>query len=283
MTEIEIPRDRWGRPLITPPQGGKPIPYVRASTLAKTLDDLSQLMLWKQRKTLEGVLRRPDLLTQAAGAIANGDPDTDYATKKALNAICGQAMEAAGSSKGSSAGTGLHALTEAIDRGEEPLFVPDADRARLEAYRAAVAPLTSLEAETFIVCDLLTAAGSFDRLWGIPAGFTDSRGYTFERDTVAIGDLKSGKSEAEYPLGTTTQESIYAHGERYDPQTGERAMLHPDLDRSVGLLIHLPPSGGCEVIALDLVKGWEAAQQAAVVHHRVRKWKPADLILASRS
>lgn len=281
MTDIEIPRDRWGRPLIIPSTGGKPVPYVRASTLAKTLDDLNQLMLWKQRKTLEGVLRRPDLLTQAAGAIANGDPDTDYPTKKALNAICGQAMEAAGSSKGSSAGTGFHALTEAIDRGEEPLFVPEADRVRLEAYRTAVAPLTSLEAETFIVCDELTTAGSFDRLWGVPAGFTDSRGYVFTQDTVTIGDLKSGKSEADYPLATTIQESIYAHGLRYNPETGEREFLHEELDQTVGLLVHLPPKGGCEVIALDLTKGWLGAQQAAVVHHQIRKWKPTDLILAS--
>lgn len=277
---IEVPRDRWGRPLIIPPNGGKPIPYVRASKLAKTLDDLNQLMMWKQRKTLEGVLRRPDLLTQAAGALANGNPDTDWPTKKTLNALCEQAMEAAGSSKGSSAGTGFHALTEAIDRGEEPLFVPEPDRVRLEAYRAAVAPLTSLEAETFIVCDELETAGSFDRIWGIPAGFTDSRGYTFTQDTVAIGDLKSGKSEADYPLATATQESIYCHGSRYDPETGDRAELHPLLDQTVGLLIHLPPKGGCEVIALDLVKGWETAQQAAIVHHRIRKWKPADILLA---
>lgn len=281
MTKIEIPRDRWGRPLIIPPQGGKPIPYVRASTLAKTLDDLNQLMMWKQRKTLEGVLRRPDLLTQAAGAIANGNPDTDYPTKKTLNQIAAQAMEAAGSSKGSSAGTGFHALTEAIDRGEEPLFVPEPDRVRLEQYRTAVHALTPLEAETFIVCDELTTAGSFDRLWGVPAGYTDSRGFTFRHDAVVIGDLKSGKSEADYPLATTTQESIYAHGKRYDPETGERGILHPDLDQSIGLLVHLPPSGGCEVIALDLEKGWLAAQQAAVVHHQIRKWKPADLILAS--
>jgi hypothetical protein len=281
VSTVEIPRDRWGRPLIIPRGGGKPIPYARASSLAKALDDLNQLMMWKQRKTLEGVLRRPDLLTQAAGAIANGDPDTDWPTKKALNAIAAQAMEAAGSSKGSSAGTGLHALTEAIDRGEEPLYVPVADKIRLEAYREAVAPLTALESETFIVCDELNSAGSFDRLWGVPSGYTDSRGYTFKHDAVVIGDLKSGKSEADYPLATTTQESIYAKGKRYNPETGERDVLHPDLDDTIGLLVHLPPSGGCEVIALDLAKGWLAAQQAAVVHHQIRKWKPADLILAS--
>src|SRR5690242_11341562 len=84
----EVPRDRWGRPLIRPLDGGQPEPYTRVSTLAKALDDLNQLMAWKQRKTAEGLIRRPDLLTRVAGALANGDPDTDWPTKRALNDVC---------------------------------------------------------------------------------------------------------------------------------------------------------------------------------------------------
>ena len=117
----EIARDRWGRPLIVPPNGGEPTGYTRVSTLAKALDDLNNLMAWKCRKTAEGLIRRPDLLTLVSGAIANGDPDSDWPTKRALNAAVDQAMEAAGSSKGATAGTGFHSLTEAIDRGNEPL------------------------------------------------------------------------------------------------------------------------------------------------------------------
>lgn len=262
----EVQRDRWGRPLIVPAEGGDPVPYTRVSTLAKALDDLSQLMLWKQRKTLEGVLRRPDLLTRASGALSNGDPDTDWPTKRALNDVCAEACEAAGASKGSSAGTGFHSLTEAIDRGEEPLFVPPADAARLDAYRKATEGYTALDAEVFVVCDELRAAGSFDRLWFTPDG------------RVVVGDLKTGKSEKDYPLATAMQIATYAHGHRYNPATGERRVLDEHLDLTTGLLIHMPPSGGCEVIPLDLVKGWEAAQLAARVHHEVRRWKAADLI-----
>ena len=69
----ELTRDRWGRPLIVPPEGGKPVGYTRVSTLAKALDDLNNLMAWKARKTAEGLVRRPDLLTLVSGAIANGD------------------------------------------------------------------------------------------------------------------------------------------------------------------------------------------------------------------
>ena len=265
-TTTEIPRDRYGRPLIVPVGGGTPVPYTRVSTLAKALDDLNNLMAWKQRKTAEGLVRRPDLLTRIAGAIANGDPDADWPTKRDLNSICAEATEAAGASTGRSAGTGFHALTEAIDRGEEPLFVPAADQARLDAYRAATQGYTALDAETFVVVDDLTTAGSFDRLWRCPDG------------RVRVGDLKSGKSEKAFPLSTATQLALYAHGLRYDFATGERAPLHADLDLTTGLLIHMPATGGCEVVPLDIEKGWRAAQLAAEIHHEIRKWKPADLI-----
>jgi len=262
----EVPRDRWKRPLIIPVDGGDPIAHTRVSTLAKALDDQTQLMMWKQRKTAEGMVRRPDLLTRIAGSIANGDPDTDWRAKRELNAVCSEAIEAAGASKGSSAGTGLHSLTEAIDRGKEPLYVPEADRVRLNAYREATRGYTALLSEQFVVCDELQVAGSFDRLWMTP----DSR--------VVVGDLKTGKSEKTYPLATATQIAMYANSLRYDPATGERQPIHEHLDKTTGLLIHMPATGGCEVIELDLVKGWEAAKVAARVHHEIRRWRPADLI-----
>ena len=275
----EIPRDRWKRPLILPPDGGEPTAYTRVSTMAKALDDQNGLMGWKQRKTAEGLCRRPDLLTRVAGLLANGDPDTDWPTKRGLNDVCKEATEAAGSSKGSSSGTGLHALTEALDRtGAMPEFVPAQDMPRLEAYRDATADLKPLDAETFVVCDELRAAGTFDRLWFVPPGWTDSRGYTFPAPAVVVGDLKSGKSETDYPLGTTIQLSVYSHGLRYDPDTGARTPIDEHLVPAVGLLIHLPAKGGCEVIALDLERGWRAARAAAFVHHDVRKWRPTDLI-----
>lgn len=263
---LEIPRDRWDRPLITPIDGGAPVAYTRASTLAKALDDLSNLMLWKQRKTAQGLLQRPDLLTRLAGVLALGDPDTDTTVKRSLNRICDDAMEAAGASTGASAGTGFHALTEAIDRGYDVPFVPEADRARLDAYVSATLRYEPLDVETFIVNDDLHAAGTFDRLFMCPDG------------RVRVADLKTGKSEADYPLATAMQLAIYATGKRYDPETGERSELHPDLDTSTGLLIHLPASGGCRVIPLDLERGLRAASLASEVHHVVRKWKAADLI-----
>lgn len=263
MTDIE--RDRWGRPLIQPLDGGEPTAYTRASTLAKTLDDMNGLMAWKARKTAEGLLRRPDLMTRAAGAIANGDPDTDWPTKRELNAVVKEATEAAGASSGASSGTGFHGLTEAIDRGIEPLFVPDSDRPRLDDYRRAVHGYKALDIELFVVNDELRVAGTFDRLFLCP----DSR--------VRVADLKSGKSEADYPLATAIQIAVYANSHRYDPDTGERSPLHHALDLTTGLLIHLPPKGGCTVVPLDLELGWRAAQLAAQVRD-IRALKAPDII-----
>ena len=273
----EIPRDRWQRPLIVPPGGGEPIAYTRVSTMAKALDDLNNLMAWKQRKTAEGLVRRPDLLTRIAGAIANGDPDTDWPTKRELNNVCREATEAAGASKGASSGTGLHALSEAIDRGEEPLFMPDADRARLQTYKKLTRDFIPLGSEVFVVCDALRCAGTFDRVWENTESWAEVVGGTIAPG-VRVGDLKTGKSEADYPLATAIQLAIYANSELYDPATGERSPIHPALDKTTGLLVHMPAEGICGIYPLDLEKGWRVARLAAEVHHDIRKWKAGDII-----
>lgn len=266
----QIVRDRYDRPLIAPLVDGvpdlsvKPVPFMRVSKLAKGIDDLNMLMAWKARKTAEGLVRRPDILTLVSGALATGNPDTDWATKKALNEACEQAQEAAGSSRGSTAGTGFHSLTEAIDRGSEPAFVSEADQARLDAYRHQTRNIEWLDIECFVVNDIVQAAGTFDRLGRLPDG------------RVVVADLKSGKSEASYPLATAVQIATYAHGDRYNPETGERTELHPDLDLTSGLLIHLPPTGGCALYELDLIRGWEAALLSVKVIE-TRKWKAGEI------
>ena len=58
---------------ITPPGGGEPIAYTRVSTMAKALDDLNNLMAWKNRKVIEGVLRRPDLRDVADGEVVGDE------------------------------------------------------------------------------------------------------------------------------------------------------------------------------------------------------------------
>lgn len=263
----EISRDRWGRPLIIPPDGGQPMPYTRVSSMAKTLDDTSNLMAWKQRVTAVGLARRVDLRTRLAGVIASHADPVGGDGKRDLNAVCAEAAEAGGGSTAASTGTGIHELTEAVDRGTDPadLLVDEHLAGRLRQYAEATAALEVLAIETFVVNDELRAAGTFDRLVRLPDG------------RVVVADLKTGAHDANYPLGVAVQIAIYANGSRYDPDTAARSVLDWDLDRTTGLLIHLPQKGdGCRLYALDLTAGYRAALVAADVHE-IRAWKAPSL------
>ncbi len=258
----EVPRDQYGRPKIIPVGGGKPYGYTRMSTIAKVLDDKTNLVNWKARMAAVGLLRSPALMTRLAGEVAAGDLE-NYKTKRAIDAIVEEATDVAGASDKASIGTGLHGLTEAMDAGRALPPVSAADQARLDAYAEATAGYTPLRSEGFVVVDEIRAAGSYDRLWLCPDG------------KVRVGDLKTGAWDAKDPMAVAAQLAGYAHGRHYDPATGEREPLHPDLDAHSGLLISLPPDGGCEVIELDLDLGW-AVLMVAVKIHALRKIKAAE-------
>lgn len=251
----EPKRDRWGRPLIVPAGGGKPIPYVRVSTLAKVLDSKEALMAWKQRMTAIGLGKRPDLAQRAAV--------TDPADKRALKEIVEAAMAAAESDRAANVGTTLHSLTEMLDKGTLESCPPE-HIADLTAYEMATKPLQMKAAELFVVNDELQAAGTFDRLVTLPDG------------RLAIADLKTGQHDNNYPHGVTTQVSIYANSYLYDVATDTRMGYLPDLGVSteVGILVHLPAGkADCRIYELDLTVGYALAKTAVAVRE-IYKGKP---------
>lgn len=249
----EIPRDRWGRPLIVPPDGGKPVPYQRVSKLAKYLGDTYALDQWRSRQVVIGLARRPDLVTLARSV---GDD------KDRLNEIARGAMDAAESDRAANLGTALHALTEQVDDGADIDAMPLETHADLAAYRDAMKGITVLAKEVFIVCDELEAAGSFDKLLALPDG------------RIVIGDVKTGAHEPRYPFGTTQQIAVYSRGHIY--ADGKRAGHLPTLgiDQSVGVMIHMPAgTGTCTLYELDIDLGWRLASTAVAVQ-RTFKGKP---------
>ena len=251
----EPKRDRWGRPLIVPEGGGKPIPYVRVSTLAKVLDSKEALMAWKQRMTAIGLGKRPDLAQRAA--------ITDPADKRALKEIVEAAMAAAESDKAANIGTTLHTLTEQFDKGTLE-HIPAEHIGAMTAYEEATKGLQMKAAELFVVNDELQAAGTFDRIAVLPDG------------RAVIADLKTGQSEPDYPHGVTTQCAIYAHSWLYDVETEQRTHRLADLGVSTdtGLLIHLPAGKDtCTLYLLDLSVGYALAKTAVAVRG-IYKAKP---------
>lgn len=249
----EINRDHWGRPLVVPPDGGKPVPYLRATTLAGTLDDLYGLMSWKQRQTALGLADRPDL---RLAVTAHRDD------KRRLDAICEEAMQAAASTAAATTGTAIHALTELVDRGQDLPALEPAAAADLDAYRRATAELEVVAIEQFCVLDDLKVAGTPDRIvrW---------RGEHFIADIKTSQDLTYGAQKIAIQL------ALYAHAQAYDAATGQRTPL-PQVNQRGAIIIHVPAgSGTAQLLWSNIARGWEAVDLAL----NVRAWRrEVDLI-----
>ena len=156
--EQQTRRDRWGRYLVVPPTGGKPVGYTRATTIAKTLDDTSSLMSWAERMTAIGLSRRPDILAQIA------DAETD---KKQLNRLCDQAKEAGGATIRRDLGTALHAMLE-HSITDPDYTVPPAHTDDINAVHRLLAEHNLIAdpefCERIVVNDQHQIAGTFDLL-----------------------------------------------------------------------------------------------------------------------
>lgn len=245
MTDIQ--RDRWGRPLIVPPGGGKAVPYRRASGIGKALEDDTNLTYWRARVVAIGLMRRPDLQALVLG-------HQDHKDTELRNAV-EEAFRAGGGEERRNQGTALHKLSELADFST----LPDSLRRDLDAYREALGRhgLTEIESETFVVHDDWKIAGTFDRL-------LDGFGQWF------VADIKTGAS-VQYGQGSwACQLAVYANGLRYDASTGERSpLVQPSelLDTDTGLIIHLPAGEGrCEIHEIDLRPAAKAIETALWVH-----------------
>jgi len=240
-----IPRDRYGRPLVVPPEGGAPMPYTRCTTYVGVLEDTYNLSRWQQRMVALGMADRPDLVL-AAGAHRDDKAELDRIVAQALDAA--QARAAAG------VGTSLHKLTEQLDRGQIPGPVPEAYRADLDAYAAATAGMEMVGIERFTVLDELRIGGTHDRT-------VRYQGRTY------IADIKTGTIEYS-ALKIAMQLAVYSRSVLYDHRTRTREPLDVDTDRAI--VIHLPAGQGrCELHWIDIAAGWEAVQVAT----QVRDWR----------
>lgn len=257
----EIERDRYGRPLIVPPGGGRKVPYRRCTTYVSVLEDTWNLSRWSQRMVALGLADRPDLLL---GVAAHRDD------KDKLNRLCEDAQEAAKAHAAATTGTAVHALTEIVDRGLDLPVIPDGAAADLDAYRRATAGIEWLAIEQGVVVDDLKVHGTPDRIGRLPDG------------RVVVADLKTG--DVEYGLKKIeAQLAMYAHGVAYDHTTGTRAPLPDGLDLDTAVVIHLPAgSGRCELLEVDIAAGWaDVAVCTQVWAVRGRKAQARPLTLAA--
>lgn len=250
-------RDRWGRYLLPHPETGVEQGWTRVTTLAKALDDETNLAKWKMRNVAFGMGQRPDLLALAQSHTLEED-------KQTFNKIAQSAMDAAQSDVRSNLGTALHKMAERIDRGEKfrvpPLYADD-----IAAYLAVKEKFRVLTHPSFIeritVVPELEVAGTFDRL-----GMQDQ--------VVRVVDLKTGRDVLEYgQLAIAIQLAIYSRGRviwNMDTSQWEPA---PAIDQDRGIVLHVPAGEArAEAYWVDLQEGWKAAQFCYQVRE-VRKAK----------
>lgn len=261
----EIERDRWGRPLVIPPTGGKKVGYTRCTTFVGSIEDTYKLGQWLQRHAIRGTALNDDIIA----AVRDTDPDD----KASLDRLAEEAKERSGAGDAARLGTYLHAVTEASDRGLDPAEVdrpwlstgelaPDFYAADLAAYVEATEEMAAVAIEQFTVNDPLKVGGTPDRV----VNFQGKR---------YIADLKTGSIEWG-GLKIAAQLALYARSRPYDIATGERQDFHgAEIDR--GIVIHLPVgTGTCTLYWVDLAVGWEVVQLCRRVRER-RAFRFRDL------
>lgn len=253
----EIDRDRYGRPMVLPPGGGKKVAYTRCTTFVGVLEDMFNLQQWEKRMVALGLAQRPDLMLAVS---AHKDDKTK------LNRICDEAKEASAASAAATTGTALHALTEIVDRGQDLPPLPLDAAASLAAYQQATVDLSAVHIERFCVQDTYRIGGTPDRVVA----------YQGKR---YIADVKSGNIEFG-TLKIAMQLAVYSRSKLYDLHTGARTDHGAEFDR--GIVIHLPAGDvpaeqrTCSLYWIDLLAGWEAVKTASTVREK-RKIKFGDL------
>jgi hypothetical protein len=251
---------------VLPPEGKKPVGYARATTVAKALDDTSNLAAWGKRMTALGLAVRPDLLAMIQ--------TTDTTDKKALDRLCDSASEAGGATARRDLGTALHKMFEqsCITPGYQPPPTYAADiQAIHTTLREAGLQVVDECSELMVVLDRYQIAGMADL---VVERVSDGE--------LFIADLKTGSSVAYGALGWAIQLAIYANanniylqGPEADGSADARAPM-VDVNKQQALIIHCQPeSGACDLHTLDIGKGFEALETAI----SVREWRKQKKLL----
>jgi len=278
-TRTEIPRHKtWDGPLVLPVEH-KAVPgnrtcskcgrqwkgrcpclyYKRTTTFIDVIQNEFALKQWDRRLVAYGMGQRPDLVLAAVACYPPSDPFKAQPTreqKDKLQAIADEAKQFAMSGAAATVGTSLHTLTQWMDEGQTLGYVPEPYPADLRAYEDMKRDnqIEYLEIESFRVHDEYQVGGTTDRM-----GYVRSRSGRYR-----VLDVKTGSIWWEG--GPAMQLSMYARSVKYDIAMDARVSDADDVDLDVGYVIHLPQGKGvCELIPVDIQKGWRACEVAKQV------------------
>lgn len=255
----EPERDRFGRYVLPDPaDSGEVRSFTRATTMAKAISDEYNLTQWKRRTIVEGLKLAPELLDQ----IDLMDDPRDV--RKQIETVADEAHSATGADVARDRGTQLHYFTEAYDVGALTIAqIPDEYRNEIQAY-----------AETMASAGITIPPDMVERIYinlaaGRIAGTAD-RGYVIlPNGRRIVADVKTGKDLSYSWPEICMQLAIYANAEaivEYDEQGFPTISAAPEVDKTIGLVMHLPvDQGKCTLHLIDLSAGWAAVELASEV------------------
>lgn len=237
------PRDRYGRPKVILPAGGKTAYYARASSFGEILDDKRALGDWMAALAAAGAARFPGI----AQDLRELDLE-DLDDRKKAKAISKELQSLMGRDAKAQRGTELHEATEAVDDGKKHSVKGELARV-VDNYQELMDKVKAehdyqvAASELFGVNDDLLVAGTLDRL-----AWVDGK--------LCVVDIKSSGSLAYSMAKFSLQFGSYAGMVRYnhvDAQLGRdlrglgvgRLPLLDghEVDREVAWIIWIPQDG----------------------------------------
>lgn len=255
-----------GRYALYDPETGKPRTFMRTTRLCRALDDQEGLIGWTARFVAKGMTQGDDLLTRAASL----DPSRD---RGPMDRVWQEAKHIAGGSQAAEDGTTLHALSEAVDRGEDP-EIPVKWRGHIERYRRLMddGPLEIVpEFIERVTVNLETGtAGTFDRLCRVKrdttVAFPNGKTVELKQGEYVVVDVKSSKSLMYSQVSFSIQFACYANSKWvFDTETETFSRL-PEINTQVAFVAWIPSTKtDAELVAVDIEQGWEYAKLAVTV------------------
>lgn len=267
-----------GRYALTNPDTGKPARYTRVTKFADALEDKENLIGWIARHVAKGMSESDDLLIQASRLDVNND-------RGPLDRIWNEAKKLAGGDRAADDGTTIHALTEAIDRGEDPR-IPVKWKGHLQRYQELVSsgPLQVVPEyiERVTCVPELGVAGTFDRLMRVKRDttvtFPTGKTVELKKGELVVADVKTSKTLQYSQLKFATQFACYSrarHAWVPDKKTWESL---PEINQYAAFILWLPSTKtDAEIVAVDIEAGWEAALECK----RVREMRNSKKLIQS--
>jgi hypothetical protein len=244
--------------------------YIRASTIAKTLEDTMMLDKWSKRMMLIGINRstiaEKDLYQLIHAYIGQGgDLGTAVKDLRApLDELAELAQHKAGSSYASEFGTGVHAWCEWIDLQLGHIRnVPDIFRPWVKSHRKSLAfnglAVEPAWTERIVLNTTYGIAGTLDRI------FRDVSG------ALLLGDVKTSRNMDYSWLAFCIQLAIYHSSSHALSPDGTAWEPMPALDPDTALIAHLPREDplGAHIVPVNMTFGMKCLHTAMTVReHR---------------